>query len=291
MAGSMDVPKTIPPFPSCDEHSELSDDALLKVGDQVTPTPAQFSLGSPSFEDLSPDTLCGSLPNGKLATRDGRRLFSKQPETEHTNRAWDPMNMRLREDPQNASSISYKPLPLETFACPSPQSNESSPFGFTMPITTGSSLTAQSCISKSPCACFSTLSHHLCILQATYSTTEHSQALDTLLIQSQQILPSIRSLSKCQTCLRDTQTLFLTHASICTCETRCISAEIRLGKFHGSTGMGIMVTRLLIRAYLAEFDKVVEVFGGTQGKAETWRKSSTYYICRFMSICLFSFSN
>ncbi|KAJ5535142.1 hypothetical protein N7527_001396 [Penicillium freii] len=54
-----------------------------------------------------------------------------------------------------------------------------------------------------------------------------------------------------------------THASICTCETRCISAEIRLGNFHGSTGMGIIVTRLLIRAYSAEFDKVVEVLGGT----------------------------
>lgn len=27
--------------------------------------------------------------------------------------------------------------------------------------------------------------------------------------------------------------------------------------------MGMMVTRLLIQAYLAEFDKVVEVFGGT----------------------------
>jgi hypothetical protein len=179
--------------------------------------------------------------------------------------------MRSREDPQNASSISYKPLPLKTFACPSPQSNESFPFGFTIPITTGPSLATQSCISQSPCACFSTLSHHLCTLQATYSTTEHAQALGTLLIQPQQILPSIRSLSKCQICLRNTQTLFLvnmilsrllkwTHASICTWETRCISAEIRLGKFHGSTSMGMIVTRLLIRAYLAEFDKVVEVF-------------------------------
>lgn len=183
------------------------------------------------------------------------------------------MNMRSREDPQNASSMSYKPLPLETFTCPSPQSNESSPFSFTIPITTGPSLATRSLTSQIPCACFSTLSHHLCTLQATYSTSEHAQALDTLLIQSQHILPSIRSLSKCQTCLQDTQTLFLvnmvlsrllkwTHASICTCETHCVSAEIRLGKFHGSTGMGMMVTRLLIRAYLAEFDKVVEVFGG-----------------------------
>lgn len=51
-AGSMDVPKTIPPLPDCDERSELNDAASPKSGDQTTRTPPEFSLGSASFADL-----------------------------------------------------------------------------------------------------------------------------------------------------------------------------------------------------------------------------------------------
>lgn len=48
----MDVPKTIPPLPDCDERSDLNDAASPKAGDQTTCTPPEFSLGSASFADL-----------------------------------------------------------------------------------------------------------------------------------------------------------------------------------------------------------------------------------------------
>ncbi|KGO62213.1 hypothetical protein PEX2_012490 [Penicillium expansum] len=199
-AGSMDAPETIPPLLSCNEHSELNQAASPKTGDQSTRTLPDFSLGSPSFESLIfseevsqmeswlPDIAADCFQNDM----NPHEILSK-PEAQDTNRASDPMNMRSREDPQNSSSTSYKPVPSGTFTCPSPQSNESSPFSFTIPITTGPSLNTQSYISQKTCSCFSTLSHHLCTLQATSSTPENSQALDTLLIQSQKILPSIRN--------------------------------------------------------------------------------------------------
>ena len=74
--------------------------------------------------------------------------------------------------------------------------------------------------------------------------------------------------------MRDTQVLFLVnmvlarlmkwaHISVCVCEARCIAADIRLGKYHASAEVGVTVTRMLFQMLLADFEKIVTLFGNT----------------------------
>ncbi|CAI7591076.1 unnamed protein product [Penicillium bialowiezense] len=270
-AGSVDIPEPIPPLPSCDSPDATAD-LHLSPGQPIS-TPPDFGLGT-SFDDLMftdsqveswlPETTdCFQNPESPV----------QQTNTHPTPRPSFSTGV-ARDDPHPTASTLYRPSSFDAFGCQSPQSTDPSSFAFNLPLFAQPSLRPEPRPSQSPCACFQTLSHHLCTLQATCSTTEHSQALDTLLIHSQRILPSIRTLSACQTCRRDTQALFLvnmilarllkwTHASICTCETRCVSADIRLGKYQAPGVMGVMVTRLLIQAYLAEFEKAVLMFEGS----------------------------
>ncbi|KAL4949382.1 hypothetical protein BDW69DRAFT_188380 [Aspergillus filifer] len=129
-----------------------------------------------------------------------------------------------------------------------------------------------------PCLCFSTLSNHLCTLQALSSTPDYqSQALDALLVQSQPIILSVEKLFKCQGCTQDTHVLFLvnmilsrllkwTAGSVCAWETRRSSAEIRLGKYLASAEISVTVTQMLLQRFLSDFEKIVGVFEGTVGQ-------------------------
>ncbi|KAF3388835.1 C6 finger domain transcription factor gliZ [Penicillium rolfsii] len=124
------------------------------------------------------------------------------------------------------------------------------------------------------CLCFSTLSNHLCTLQALSSTSDyHSQALDALLVQSQRLIPSIEKLFKCQSCTQEPHALFLvnmilsrllkwTGVSICAWETRHISAEIRLGRYLASAEIGITVTQMLLQKFLSDFKNIIVLFEG-----------------------------
>ncbi|KKK14123.1 hypothetical protein ARAM_006074 [Aspergillus rambellii] len=128
--------------------------------------------------------------------------------------------------------------------------------------------------SSSSCTCFSTLTAHLCQLQSPHQQhhhPKHSLRLDTLLLQSQRILPATRTLLRCQSCTVDSQALFLAHmvlsrllawtqVSISACETRGMLAEVRLGRFQVSGEFGAAVTALLIQRHLADLKMTVGVF-------------------------------
>ncbi|KAJ5366990.1 hypothetical protein N7541_000931 [Penicillium brevicompactum] len=279
-AGSVDVAEPIPPLPSCDSPVAVNVDLGPLSPSQPMPTPPDFGLGT-AFDDLIfPESQLESwLPETTECFQtenppDTQPRSPVQQANSHPTPRPSFSTGAASDDPHPTSSTLYRPLSFDSSACRSSRLAEPSSFGFNLPLFTQQSVRPESRPCQSPCTCFPTLSHHLCTLQATSSTTEHSQALDTLLIHSQRILPSIRTLATCQRCRRDTQTLFLvnmilarllkwTHASICTCETRCVSADIRLGKYQAPGGMGLMVTRLLIQAYLAEFEKAVQMFEGT----------------------------
>ena len=127
---------------------------------------------------------------------------------------------------------------------------------------------------RSVCSCLSDLTTHLCALQSLSPSSDHAPGLDALLVQSQQIMPSIKNVFICQPCMRDTQVLLLVnmvlarlmkwaHISVCVCEARCIAADIRLGKYHASAEVGVTVTRMLFQMLLADFEKIVTLFGKT----------------------------
>ncbi|OKL56512.1 hypothetical protein UA08_08300 [Talaromyces atroroseus] len=121
------------------------------------------------------------------------------------------------------------------------------------------------------CMCFSMLSNHLCTLQAASAESDHSHALDALLSQSQQIIPSLKELFECPSCMLDVQFLLLVNMilcrllawapfSICACEAGHISVEIRLGKYIASAEIGVTVTRILLQNFLADCEQIITIF-------------------------------
>lgn len=71
--------------------------------------------------------------------------------------------------------------------------------------------------------------------------------------------------------MRDPQALFLvnmvlarllkwSHVSICAYGKRCISAEVRLGKYQISGDFGTTVARMLIQTHLADLKATVHAF-------------------------------
>lgn len=73
--------------------------------------------------------------------------------------------------------------------------------------------------------------------------------------------------------MRDPQALFLinmilsrllkwSRVSLCAYGKRCISAEVRLGKYHISGDFGTTVARMLIQTHLADLKTTVNAFAG-----------------------------
>ncbi|KAJ5894541.1 hypothetical protein N7495_006232 [Penicillium taxi] len=147
----------------------------------------------------------------------------------------------------------------------------------------GPSSSKSSCHRSTSDGCFATLSKHLCTLQAIPQSSEQATAIDILLIQSQGIIPSMRSIFKCHHCMRDPQALFLVNMvlarllkwsnfSICAYGKRFISAEVRLGKYQISGDFGTTVARMLVQTHLADIKAAILEFesmvGHSQDKAD-----------------------
>jgi hypothetical protein len=146
-----------------------------------------------------------------------------------------------------------------------------------LPAHSGSSLLNTSCSNSSSCTCFSTLSNHLCALQVTSPTSRQTRAIDILLIQSQRIIPSITSLFDCQYCMKETQSLFLvsmilsrllrwSQVSIHAHGSRCVPAQVHLGRYHTSSEFGATVTRMLIQTHCMCLKTTVEAFQHEVGR-------------------------
>ncbi|GFF56483.1 hypothetical protein IFM51744_08916 [Aspergillus udagawae] len=120
----------------------------------------------------------------------------------------------------------------------------------------------------SPCACFSTATNHLCNLRTTPRSAEQFRSIDTLLIHSRRMLPSIRHLLKCRSCTADTQALFLAKMvlsrllewSRSSLSAYGVCAEVRLGRYHASGEFGAIVATMIIQKHLGEIKKTVEEF-------------------------------
>ncbi|KAJ5904226.1 hypothetical protein N7504_006609 [Penicillium tannophilum] len=281
----------IPPLPSCGEDSAFSPlqsppDAGFTIDSQ---SPSSFNLDSFSFQDsILPESGLGcmedwlpTIPGGTIDSSSfplygGLTETHIEKETSNTNCAGILNGSNVGNEKSvwhnaSATEIEFPSL----FPC-SPKSSRCDGVGTKSNNTflsdrSTSSLLGSSCYHFPSGGCFSTLSNHLCTLQAIPQTSEQARAIDILLMQSQRIIPSMRSLFKCHHCMRDPQALFLVNmvlarllkwsrVSICTYEKRSISAEVRLGKYQVSGDFGTTVAKMLIKTHLADLKATVHAF-------------------------------
>lgn len=115
---------------------------------------------------------------------------------------------------------------------------------------------------RSPCACFSTVTNDLCSLRTAPRSADQSRSIDTLLIHSRRILSSIRHLLKCRSCTADTQAMMvlsrLLEWSRSSLSAQGVCAEVRLGRCCASVEFGTFIATMIIQKHLADIKQTVE---------------------------------
>ncbi|KZF23917.1 hypothetical protein L228DRAFT_244781 [Xylona heveae TC161] len=136
------------------------------------------------------------------------------------------------------------------------------------------------------CNCFHRLSDHLCHLQ-TISGLDRVVRLDTVLILSQQVLPSISRFLHCSFCCSNTQGFFLTSmllsklfelyiTSSAPCQEPISQLDIRLGNYQPSCQLATSIKCLLIRHHLRDVKSIVESFDQRANRSSGNEADSEY---------------
>ncbi|GIJ84584.1 hypothetical protein Asppvi_003431 [Aspergillus pseudoviridinutans] len=293
--GAAPTPPAISNTSAAGSSSDARPD-LLQLPSELGEFSGQIRSSEPTFEEFFlPDECLLELDNHWPSTaaespsrtdQDNSQLplnaIAPQVENANTKRDARPTldNISCLEDGRHGisprpsttpSESSLASLPLDPQVLPVHQESKRQGIThstlLTSPIYDNSVCGITSC-THSPCACFSTATNHLCNLRTTPRSAEQFRSIDTLLIHSRRMLPSIRHLLKCRSCTADTQALFLAKMvlsrllewSRSSLSAYGVCAEVRLGRYRASGEFGAVVAAMIIQKHLGEIRQTVEEF-------------------------------